>query len=103
MYLYQKQQEAQKAQLAEQGVPKKMGKDKKEADAVAPQKTSLSQSDIKVLERKIQKLEHEISRTEHSFADLVFGTPKFADAQKKLIDLKKELESALAEWENSQN
>lgn len=103
LYLYQKQQEAQKAQLAEQGISKKMGKDKKEADIVAPQKASLSQSDIKALERKIQKLEHEISRTEHSFADLVFGTPKFVDAQKKLLDLKKELENALVEWERSQN
>jgi len=57
---------------------------------------------MKAIERKIQKLEHEISRTENSFADLIFGTPKFNDTQKKLTDLKKELESAMAEWEEAQ-
>ena len=50
----------------------------------------------------MQKLEHEISRTENSFAELVFGSAQFNAAQKKLIDLKKELEAALAAWENSQ-
>ena len=57
---------------------------------------------MKAIERKIQKLEHEISRTENSFADLIFGTPKFNEAQKKLTDLKKELDGAMAEWEESQ-
>jgi len=104
LYLYQKQQEAQKALAAEQNAVKKVNnKDKKESDVVTTKKVALSQSDIKALERKIQKLEHDISRTEHSFADLVFGTPKFADAQKKLTDLKKELATTLAEWENSQS
>ena len=65
-------------------------------------KNELSASEVKALERKIQKLEHEISRTENSFAEIVFGTPKFNDAQQKLTDLKKELEVALREWENSQ-
>lgn len=104
LYLYQKQQEAQKAQAAEQASNKKVNnKDKKESEVVTQKKAVLSQSEVKALERKIQKLEHEISRTEHSFADLVFGTPKFVDAQKKLSSLKKELEVALAEWENSQS
>ena len=100
LYLYQKQQEAQKAQGAEQVSNKKVSQDKKEAEVISVKKP---QSEVKVLERTIQKLEHEITKTENSFADLVFGTPKFADAQKKLTDLKKELAVALAEWENSQS
>ncbi|HEX4068977.1 MAG TPA: hypothetical protein VHX42_02670, partial [Candidatus Babeliales bacterium] len=71
------------------------------SEPVAPKKAIISDADIKAVERKIQKLEHDIQRTENSFADLVFGTPKFADAQKKLNDLKKELEIATVEWENS--
>lgn len=102
LYLYQKQQEAQKNQASDASVSKKIN-NKKEQEAAAPKKVTLSQSDLKALERTVQKLEHEISRTENSFADLVFGTPKFADAQKKLNDLKKELATALAEWENSQS
>ena len=87
LYLYQKQQESQKAQAADQSGAKKVSKDTKEVDT--PKKATLSQSDVKALERKIQKLEHEVSRTENSFAELAFGTPKFADAQKKLTDSKK--------------
>ena len=101
LYVYQKQQEAQKAQAAEQvNTSKKLSHDKKEVETVSVKKP---QSDVKVLERKIQKLEHEISKTENSFVDLVFGTPQFTNAQKKLIDLKKELEVTLAEWEASQS
>jgi ATP-binding cassette subfamily F protein 3 len=103
LYLYQKQQEAQKAELAETSHNKKISKDKKEPELVISKKATMSQSEVKALERKVQKLEHEISRTEHSFADLVFGTAQFTNAQKKLTDLKKELEVALAEWEHSQS
>lgn len=101
LYLYQKQQELQKLQNAVEVPQKKI--DKNKSEQVVVQKVALSSSDIKALERKIQKLEHEISRTENSFADLVFGTPKFADAQKKLVDLQKELKTVLAEWEASQS
>jgi ATP-binding cassette subfamily F protein 3 len=98
-YLYQKSQE-EKMQAVEQSSVKKANNNKKE-EPVAPKKATMSDADIKALERKIQKLEHDIQRTENSFADLVFGTPKFADAQKKLNDLKKELEIATSEWANS--
>lgn len=100
LYLYQKQQEAQRAQSLEQSSAKKTEKNKTEPVAA---KKVVSQVDMKALERTIQKLEHEISRTENSFADLVFGTPKFNDAQKKLTELKKELEVATTEWEASLN
>jgi len=101
LYLYQKQQEAQKAQAAEQQLQnKKIDTKKSEVEQI---KTVISQSDIKALERKIQKLEHDISKTEYSFADLIFGTPQFDQAQRKLVGLKKELEGAMAEWEASQS
>lgn len=109
LYLYQKQQEALRADKAEQSSFAKASEDKQGKKAEKNKieqvivKKAISQSDIKDLERKIQKLEHEIKRTENSFADLVFGTPKFADAQKKLTELKKELSSAMAEWESSQS
>lgn len=99
LYLYQKEQEAK---LADKPSAAKVS-NKKESATVEPKKAAMSQGDIKALERKIQKLEHEVQRTENSFADLVFGTPKFADAQKKLTDLKKELATAMAEWESSQS
>jgi ATP-binding cassette, subfamily F, member 3 len=99
LYLYQKQQEAQKAQASEQVAHKKVIQEKREP-IVSVKK---SDTEIKALERKIQKLEHEISKTENSFTELVFGTPQFTNAQKKLADLKKELEVVLAEWEDSLN
>ena len=101
LYVYQKQQESQKSQQSDSSAPKKMNN--KKEDVAAPKKVTLSSSEIKALERTVQKLEHEISRTENSFADLVFGSAKFNDAQQKLTDLKKELEVALAAWENSQS
>lgn len=102
-YIYQKQQEVQRAEAAEQVALKKNSKDKKEMNDSAPKKVVLSSTDLKNLERKIQKLEQEISKIEHSFANLVYGTIQFNDAQKKLADFKKELEISLTEWENSQN
>jgi ATP-binding cassette, subfamily F, member 3 len=100
-YLYQKKSQEEKQQVAADSSPKKVNNNAREKEVVAPKKSTMSDVDIKALERKIQKLEHDIKRTEHSFADLVFGTPKFADTQKKLNDLKKELEAATAEWENN--
>ena len=102
LYLYQKQQESQKNQQSDTSAPKKMN-NKRDQEVAAPKKVILSSSEVKALERNVQKLEHEVSRTENSFAELTFGSPKFNDAQKKLIDLKKELEVALAAWENSQS
>jgi ATP-binding cassette, subfamily F, member 3 len=99
LYLYQKNQEVQKTQVAESSSVKKINNKKEEV--ATQKKETLPVTEIKVLERKIQKLEHEVRKTEHSFADLVFGTPQFNDAQKKLVDLKKELEIAIAEWEKS--
>ena len=106
LYVYQKQQEASssaKATADRQDVPKKTNNNKKEQEVAAPKKVTLSSSEVKALERTVQKLEHEVSRTENSFAELTFGSAKFNDAQKKLIDLKKELAVALAAWEDSQN
>jgi ATP-binding cassette subfamily F protein 3 len=103
LYLYQKQQETSssaKATVDKQDGASKKVNNKKQSDLSS---VALAKEEVKALERKVQKLEHDIQRTENSFADLVFGTPKFADAQKKLTDLKKELEGALAEWENSQS
>lgn len=113
LYLYQKKQELERAQASEQSSSAKASKDtsadkqgkkteKNKTEQVIAKK-AISQSEIKDLERKIQKLEHEIKRTENSFADLVFGTPKFADAQKKLTELKKELSGTMAEWEQNQD
>ena len=101
LYLYQKQQEAQKNQSPDMATPKKIN-NKKEQDVIAQKKIILSSSEIKALEKTVQKIEHEISKTENSFAGLVFGSAQFDAAQKKLVDLKKELESALAAWESSQ-
>jgi ATP-binding cassette, subfamily F, member 3 len=107
LYLYQKQQDAlnaQKMQLADQTANnKKINKDKKMVEVVASQKVILSPHEIKALERKVQKLEHDIARTENSFAELTFGTDAFNNAQKKLAELKKELELTLVEWEGSQS
>ena len=100
LYLYQKQQETQRAQAAEQNIAKKPAQDKKKIEISVPKMLS---SDLKALERKIQKLEHDISKTEESFADLVYGTVQFTHAQHKLTQLKKELDSAMIEWENNQN
>ncbi len=96
LYLYQKQQETLRAQAVDQKI------DTKKSQTEKPKRV-VSQTDMKSIERKIQKLEHEINRTENSFADLVFGTSKFNDTQKKLTDLKKELDGAMAEWEETQS
>jgi len=63
---------------------------------------ALAKEEVKTLERTIQKLEQEIKKTENSFIDLVFGSAPFNAAQKKLADLKKELDDAMIAWENSQ-
>jgi len=101
LYLYQKQQEAQKNQSSEQLSVKKTNKDKQDYSDV--KKVTISSSDIKALERKIQKLEHDIQKTENSFAELAFGTVPFTQAEQRLATLKKELTIALTEWEKSQN
>lgn len=96
LYVYQKSASAKVIEDKSESkqdtlISKKISKDKKESNI-----------DIKALERKIQKLEHDIQKTENSFANLVFGTTQFTDAQKKLIDLKKDLDKALIEWEDGQ-
>lgn len=104
LYLYQKSAFAKAmADAAADEVEQQSKKVEKNKAHVVAQKKVVSQVDVKALERKIQKLEHEIKRTENSFADLVFGTPKFNEAEKKLIELKKELEAAMAEWEACQS
>lgn len=101
LYLYQKQQEAQRMQLAEQQVHHKNNKNtKKNENQISTNTVSIS--DIKSLEQKIKKLEHEIEKTENKFLDLVFGTVSFDEAQKKLVALRKELEMAMVEWEHAQ-
>jgi len=95
LYIYQKQQEIQKT------------KDNKEViNKVTSKKVSQpiqeNASDIKKLERTIEKLEREINDVELSFADLIFGTELFNTAQKKLIDLKKQLATAFDTWEKTQ-
>lgn len=101
LYLYQKQQESQRLQKEQNAQPEQKNKHAQKHEI--KQQKIVSQADVKALERKIQKLEHDISRTEQSFADLVFGTPSFEQAQKKLNELKKELGVAMAEWESVQN
>jgi ATP-binding cassette, subfamily F, member 3 len=100
LYLYQKQQEMQREQTEQQSSQKKPSPHAS-AQPVRAKKIA-SQSEIKTLERKIQKCEQDIKKIEYSFADLVFGTPQFDQAQKKLVQLKKELEDAMAEWESIQ-
>ena len=102
LYVYQKQQEAQKEDSLRVSKQKYVGKTdmkKKEEHKNSP-KTSSAQT--KALERTIEKLEREIARTEHSFAQLTFGTQAFDDAQRKLAALRKELDIAMREWEASQ-
>lgn len=96
LYLYQKNQETQRAQALELNTTKS-SKEKKE-----PTQRIESKIDIKSLERKIQKLEQDIQKVEHSFAELVYGTALFENAQKRLIELKKDLEENLAAWEENQ-
>lgn len=105
LYLYQKQQEAQRSQQQQDTTLSKKMNDKKESSSAKAvvdiqQKKMLSSSELKALERTVQKLEHEISKVENSFAELTFGSAQFNAAQKKLADLKKELEVALAAWES---
>lgn len=50
-------------------------------------------------EVKIDRLEHEIKMVENSFAQLSFGTELFNQTQKKLVDLKKELQQQCELWE----
>ena len=97
-YLYQKQQE-EKTQFTTESSSKKISNNKKEVETPSVKKTTISDGDIKALERKIQKLEQDIAKTEHSFATLEYGSDQFDDAQKKLTRFKKELEAALREWE----
>lgn len=54
------------------------------------------------IEKKIEKIEAEIRAVQNSFAELVYGTPKFAQAEQTLKKLKEELESLLDEWEKIQ-
>lgn len=71
----------------------------------APTDTKIEQElrkQSKRLEAKIEKLEKEISAIEHSFAELVYGTPGFTQAQEKLTNLNKELAAAYHEWEEVQ-
>jgi len=98
-YLYQKrQEEVQRAQAAEKDASKKSAQETK----VSVASKSPQSSDLKALEKKIQKLEHDISKIEQSFADLVYGTVQFTNAQSTLTQRKKELDAAMLEWENNQ-
>ncbi|MFI5332530.1 MAG: ABC-F family ATP-binding cassette domain-containing protein [Candidatus Babeliales bacterium] len=54
------------------------------------------------LERKIEKLEEWIKQVEMKFADLVYGTEEFTKAQANLVKLRKDLASAMTEWEEIQ-
>jgi exonuclease VII small subunit len=103
LYLYQKQQENQNKQQPDGVQQKKPLNKSKQESVVAPKVEKLSTSEVKALERKIQKLEHDIQRTENSFASLKFGTASFADADKKLQALRKELQNTMTEWEASQH
>lgn len=105
LYLYQKQQEQERTRLQEASTQKKAVKNNNQSEKSLAQEKAvkLSSSDVKALERKIQKLEHDIERTELSFAALTFGTVQFADAEKKLEALKKELKGAMSDWEAAQN
>lgn len=101
LYLYQKQQEADKAQKAEQQVQnKKIISNKKEAEIHgAPTRPSV---DTKALERKIEKLEQEIHSLEHSFANIEYGSQAFTTAEQKLARLRKDLADAMELWEDVQ-
>lgn len=55
---------------------------------------------ISALERKIEKLEKEIDTVGYSFANLAYGTKKFADTQQKLKKLKQDLKVTMDEWES---
>jgi ATP-binding cassette subfamily F protein 3 len=102
LYLYQKQQENQNKQQSDSVQQRKPSNKGKQESVIAPKVEKLSNSEIKALERKIQKLEHDIQRTENSFASLTFGTAAFTDADKKLQALRKELQDTMTEWEASQ-
>lgn len=95
LYLYQKSSSASLTPKATEDLRKASSFAEATADKTADKS-------VDKLERTIQKLEHDIKRTENSFADLVFGTAQFNDAQKKLTDLKTALDAALAAWESSQ-
>jgi ATP-binding cassette subfamily F protein 3 len=59
-----------------------------------------SEKEKRTLERKIEKLEKEIQTMEQKFANLVYGTTAFDEAQKGLIELRDQLKASIAEWES---
>ncbi len=54
--------------------------------------------DTKSLESKLKNLERSIEKMQLSFAQLMYGTPAFEQAQQKLKDLEEEYEQLMEEW-----
>jgi ATP-binding cassette subfamily F protein 3 len=92
-YLYRKQHENVNSQ---QKIEKVHDQKQKKSDDTDHTKQ------IKSLEHKINKLEHDISRIQQKFADLIYGTREFQDAQNKLKKAQQELEALMREWEKLQ-
>jgi ATP-binding cassette, subfamily F, member 3 len=66
---------------------------------IDPQEQRARNKECSKLERTITNLERDINKIEHSFAELAYGTPAFAQAQKKLNELQEQLTNAMNAWE----
>jgi len=79
----------------ESTIPSKKKKQKEQ-----PQVGTQNSKEFKKLERKIEKIEGEIKRIEFKFAELAYGSAQFDTAQKKLVQLKQELDMLHQQWES---
>ena len=64
-----------------------------------PAKNKDTQKQVARLEQKIAKLEHTRDKLALSFTSLEYGTPEFAQAQKKFRNIEKEIAQVTTEWE----
>lgn len=54
---------------------------------------------LKTIERFIEKTEHELAKIQTSFANLVYGTPEYTVAHEKLMQLNKQYDDLMNQWE----
>lgn len=96
-YLYQKKDEiaAARAAAPQDGTRKDAASEQKDEEVARVRQ-------VKQLEGKIAKLEQKIEAMHASFADIEYGTPEFDEADKKLMQLQKELKETERAWEQLQ-
>lgn len=93
----------QKDHNAPQQTAKKDAAVKPNSEKVSPAADEAKNKDkeVRSLERKIATIEQQIADIGLKFGDLEYGTKEFDAAQAKFTALRKELATAMAEWEKS--